>query len=91
VIDAAIRASRLLRYAVQAILGRHYQEPGMFMVRGSQMTIHTEPAMPFQTDGELGGWTPFTCQVRPAALHLLAPNTAPADLFEQQGRALLRD
>jgi YegS/Rv2252/BmrU family lipid kinase len=87
-LDASARAGRLLRYAAQAVLGRHYQEPGMLMVRGRQMTIHTEPPMPFQTDGELGGWTPFTCQIRPGALRLLVPDTAPADLFEKQGKRL---
>jgi YegS/Rv2252/BmrU family lipid kinase len=86
--DAAARAGRLLRYATQAMLGRHYQEPGMLMVRGRQVTIHTEPAMPFQADGEPAGWTPFTCQIKPGALRLLVPNTAPADLFEKQGRRL---
>jgi diacylglycerol kinase family enzyme len=86
--DAAARAGRLLRYAAQAMLGRHYQEPGMLMVRGRQVTIHTEPTMPFQADGEPAGWTPFTCQIRAGALRLLVPNTASADLFEQRGEIL---
>lgn len=90
ILNTAARVSRLFRYVAQILLSRHYREPGMFMVRGRQVTIHSEPSMPVQTDGERSGWTPFTCEVRPNALRLLVPNTAPADLFVQAG-ALLRD
>jgi diacylglycerol kinase family enzyme len=87
-LNKSARVGRLFRYVAQILLGRHAREPGMFMVRGRRVTIHTEPSMPVQTDGERSGWTPFTCEVRPNALRLLVPSTAPADLFVQPGKRL---
>lgn len=88
IINTVARLGRLFRYVTQILLRRQSRESGMMMVRGRHVTIHTEPSMPVQTDGERSGWTPFTCQVRPNALRLLAPSTAPEDLFEKQGRRL---
>jgi diacylglycerol kinase (ATP) len=59
--------------------------PGMTMVNGRSITIHTTPAMPCQTDGEPGGHTPFSCELKPGALRLLVPAHAPTDLFQQPG------
>jgi hypothetical protein len=41
--------------------------------------------MPCQTDGDKSGDTPLHIQVRPRALNLLVPSTAPADLFSLPG------
>jgi YegS/Rv2252/BmrU family lipid kinase len=87
-LDTAARIGRLFHYVAQTTLGRHYREPGMSMVRGRRVTIHTEPSLPFQTDGERTGWTPFSCEVRPGTLRLLVPDTAPAELFEHGGERL---
>ena len=61
---------------------------GMEMVYGRSIKIDMEPAMPCQTDGELGGYTPLTCTLQPGALRLLVPASAPADLFQHPGLAL---
>jgi diacylglycerol kinase family enzyme len=64
--------------------------PGMEMVYGRSITIHTTPTMPCQTDGEPSGYTPLTCVLKPGALRLLVPASAPDDLFEKPGTPLNR-
>ena len=61
---------------------------GMEMVHGRSITVNMTPTMPCQTDGELGGYTPITCTLKPGALRLLVPASAPDDLFQQPGTPL---
>jgi diacylglycerol kinase (ATP) len=77
-----------LRHAYQAWQQRHHIAPDVTKVNGRYITVHTEPPMPCQTDGEKAGHTPFTCELKPGALRLLAPRTAPADLFRHPGEPL---
>jgi hypothetical protein len=46
--------------------------------------------MACQTDGELAGYTPLNVQIKPRAIRVLIPDTAPTDLFTHRGQ-LLRD
>lgn len=77
--------ARLAQYAVQAKSGRLKANADVTKVTGSQVTIRTTPHMPCQTDGDKSGDTPLHIQVRPRALNLLVPSTAPADLFSLPG------
>ncbi|HEX6385719.1 MAG TPA: diacylglycerol kinase family protein [Anaerolineae bacterium] len=81
--------SRILRYLVEARVGRHRSDPGVTLVHGRHITIQTDPVMPCQTDGERAGRTPLSCQIKPGALRLLVPETAPNDLFTEPGEALI--
>ncbi|VAW42786.1 hypothetical protein MNBD_CHLOROFLEXI01-35, partial [hydrothermal vent metagenome] len=78
---------KMFQYGALMKAGRH-DFPGMTMVNGRSITIHTTPTMPCQTDGEPGGHTPFTCEIKPNGLRLLVPPTAPDDLFQQAGISL---
>lgn len=62
--------------------------PGVRMVNGRHITIHTAPTMPCQTDGEPYGRSPISCSLKPHSLRLLVPGTAPEDLFQQRGNPL---
>ncbi len=51
-------------------ISRH---PVVTVVRGRQMKINAEPPALWQTDGDVGGQTPVTVEVVPAALDLIVP------------------
>lgn len=79
--------AKMFQYGALMKLGQR-AFPGMEMVSGRSITIHTTPSMPCQADGEPGGHTPLVCQIKPGALRLLVPASAPNDLFEQAGTPL---
>ncbi|MEW5988021.1 MAG: diacylglycerol kinase family protein [Chloroflexota bacterium] len=80
---------RIFQYLVDVALGRHLNHPEIQMVSGRQVTIHTRPPIPVHKDGDPSGKTPFSCNLLPGALRILAPNTAPAGLFSWPGEPLL--
>ena len=51
-------------------ISRH---PHVTIARGTQMKIDAEPPALWQTDGDVGGQTPATVEVMPAALDLIVP------------------
>lgn len=78
---------KLFQYGALLKVGRR-QFAGMEMVHGRSITVNMNPTMPCQTDGELGGNTPTSCTLKPGALRLLVPASAPDDLFQQPGTPL---
>lgn len=76
---------RLAHYAWQSKWGGLADNPHVTKVNGRSISIHTHPTMPCQTDGDKSGNTPLSVQVKPRALQLLVPATAPTDLFCQPG------
>ena len=80
--------ARALGYLLEAKLGVHHSDPGISLIHGRHVTIHTDPIMPCQADGERAGRTPLVCEIKPGALRLLVPDTAPDGLFMQPGEAL---
>ena len=80
---------KMFQYGALMKAGRR-EFPGMTMVHGRSITIHMNPTMPCQTDGEPGGTTPLTCDLKPGALRLLVPASAPHDLFQQPGTPLAK-
>ncbi len=81
--------ARIFKYLAQVRLGWHLNHPDIEMVYGRDITIHTDPAMPCQTDGEKAGQTPLSCRLERGALNLLSPPTAPDGLFQRPGVPLL--
>ncbi|MCO5183502.1 MAG: diacylglycerol kinase family lipid kinase [Anaerolineae bacterium] len=75
----------LMRNLWQVATGGHLEDEAVVMVHGRQVRMATDPAMPFQIDGDAGGETPFSAEIRPRALRMLIPDTAPASLFSKQG------
>ncbi len=78
----------VFHHLIQAMRGKHLYDRKTTMINGRFVTIHTTPTMPCQTDGDPTGRTPFTSELRPRALHLLVPPTAPPDLFSRPGQSL---
>jgi diacylglycerol kinase (ATP) len=78
----------IFQYLMEVALGRHQDDPNVEMVTGREVSVHTEPPLPYHKDGDPAGTTPFACTLKPGALRLLAPNTAPPDLFGRPGEPL---
>jgi diacylglycerol kinase family enzyme len=79
------------RHAVRALQGQASKEPDAILLKGTQISVRTEPSMPVQTDGDPAGETPLQCSIKPASLRLLTPDTAPDSLFTTRGPRLLND
>lgn len=79
---------RMVNYLAQAKLDDLTRNKDVTKLTGRHITIHTTPPFPFQTDGDPAGTTPLSVEIRPCALHLLVPDTAPRDLFTQPGISL---
>lgn len=77
------------RHAVRALQGQASEEPDAILLRGTQISVRTDPFMPVQTDGDPVGNTPLHCSIRPASLQLLTPESAPDSLFTTRGPRLL--
>lgn len=75
-------------HLAQALRGRHLADRRVTMLPGQCLTVETDPPLPCQTDGDKAGFTPFACEIKPRALSLLAPDTAPDDLFRLPGAPL---
>lgn len=59
--------------AVALAQGRHSQHPAVAMWRGRSMQLRTDPPVPWHVDGEHGGVTPVTVEIRPSCLEVLLP------------------
>lgn len=52
---------------------RGFGGDGLLHLRAREVTIHADPAVPFEIDGDLAGLTPLTAIALPAALQVLVP------------------
>ena len=77
------------RHAISALQGQLLENSEAVLLRGRQVTIETTPVMPIQTDGDRAGQTPLKCEIRPSALRLLTPQSAPETLFCRPPLAVL--
>lgn len=68
----------LASFASACLLGGHLDHDLVDHMRGSEVSVSSEPPMPFNVDGELVGQTPMRYEVVPAALRVLATDEAPA-------------
>ena len=76
------------RHALRALRGQHLKQSDTFLVHGRHVVIRTDPPAPLQMDGDPVGQTPLECEIKPGALRLLVPNSAPSDLFQLPGDPL---
>ncbi len=53
--------------------GRHAAWRGVHVWQGTSLHVETDPPVPWHIDGEAGGLTPVTIEIRPASLSLLMP------------------
>jgi diacylglycerol kinase (ATP) len=75
----------IYRYMVIMALGRHLDHPDVQMVTGREISVETDPVMPFHRDGDPAGEVPFHCRVKPESLRLLVPRTVSDSLFTLPG------
>lgn len=79
---------RLTNFVWSLWQGKHHRLPTVTRLNGRSVRITTATTFPVQTDGEKAGLTPLTVEIKPGALPLLVPSTAPPDLFTKPGRPL---
>lgn len=79
---------QILESLLKVKLGRHLEDDDFTLVNGRRIVIHTNPIMPAQADGERAGHSPLICEIKPRALRLLVPDTAPPDLFTHPAEKL---
>jgi YegS/Rv2252/BmrU family lipid kinase len=75
----------VMRYLLDISREVHVHHPNVTLVRGRMVSIATSPPLDYHLDGEPAGLTPFAARLLPRALRLLAPDSAPPDLFSQPG------
>jgi YegS/Rv2252/BmrU family lipid kinase len=75
----------IYRYLAFMAIGRHLNHPDTLMVKGRDITIETQPLIPFQRDGDPAGSTPMRCWVKPESLRLLVPQEVSPTLFTKPG------
>jgi len=80
--------SKLAEYALEMTLEQHERDPDVTVLTGRNVAVRCSPPIQYHLDGEPAGDTPFTCRLRPQALHILVPDTAPDDLFTLPGEPL---
>jgi len=76
------------RHGLRALRGQHLKDPNTVLLRGRQVTVVTDPPTPVQMDGDPAAPTPLECIVKPGALRILVPDSAPTDLFQKTGLPL---
>lgn len=64
---------KLLRALPLALRTKNLSFPGFEIFSTSRLKLVTEPPLQITVDGEIGGWTPMTVEVRNKALRVLAP------------------
>jgi diacylglycerol kinase family enzyme len=82
------RAGLMARYLTEVQLNLQELDPGVINLVGKRVVIETRPKMPCHTDGEWAGYSPLTCEIRPRALRLLVPRSAPSTQFTSPGTPL---
>ena len=65
--------SRLSVLASKTLVGLHEQDDLVISRRVRRVTVHAEPAMPFNLDGEMSGTTPVRYEVVPGAVRFVVP------------------
>jgi len=80
----------LLKFTLEVGLKNHHDDPNVIFRRCRRVTVNTCKPIPFHLDAEPSGTTPFWCEIQPACLRILAPATAPTDLFHRRGISILQ-
>ena len=79
---------RLIQYAIATKLAKHTEDDDVMMVQGKHVTVNTIPVIGCHADGDPAGFSPLICDIKPGALRMLVPETAPADMFIGDGEPL---
>jgi diacylglycerol kinase family enzyme len=68
----------VVRALPQAIERRILRFPGLEVLSTDALRLTTEPPLQVTVDGEVGGWTPVTIEIRRRALRVLVPAQFPS-------------
>lgn len=80
---------RLLQVVFETMFAKHTEDDDVIMVRGRHIRIETDPVIGCHADGDPADFTPLVCEVKPGALRMLVPPTAPGDMFTGPGEPLI--
>ncbi len=69
-----VNLSDTLRISRKLMFQDFTVDPAMTYLKGREILVETDPALPAQADGELIGTSPFTAVVEPLAARLLVPH-----------------
>ena len=70
-----------VRHLLKVLSQRYLQDPQVVHRQARRIEVYTEYPLPIQADGDVVGNTPVVLKVVPRALRILAPPSAPPDLF----------
>ncbi len=59
--------------AAWIVLGRAHRSRYIYQTRAKSLRIESDPPAPYEFDGDYIGMTPFEVEIRPRALHIMAP------------------
>ncbi len=76
-----------LGHAIRLLAARHLTSEDTIHLRGRRVLIRPTESTEVELDGEPAGQAPLYVSVERQALHLLAPDSAPADLFSRPGQS----
>lgn len=79
---------RMMLHSAAIVAGQHYDHGDILCLTGRHVIIESDPPQPYHLDGELSRPTPITCTLQERFLRILAPQGAPADLFQEAGSVL---
>lgn len=74
-------AFRTFRHGIKLLVARHIDDPEVDIYRARRVEIRTGRRLPVHVDGDWIGETPVVVEIVPKALNLLAPPSAPGNLF----------
>lgn len=68
---------RLIGHSLRTLAKRHVKHPGVIYARVTQIQVTSPSRVPYQADGEAGGWLPLEIGVWPAAIRVKVPPAPP--------------
>ena len=72
-LPTALRNAAFLPQMADLALGRHAHSDGVLLYQGRTVTLHSDPPISLQRDGDLIGETPASFTIAPDALRVKAP------------------
>lgn len=74
VVIPELSAADLAVLAAQVLVGKHLDNEKLFFCRASKVSIHSEPGMWFNVDGETVGNEPAVFEIIPRAVNFIVPS-----------------
>ena len=62
-----------LKLLVHTLLGRHHRLPNCQMLKANQLRLESDHPIPYQVDGDPGGWLPVNIEIVPKRMRLVVP------------------